>query len=66
MRWTRLTHNLLSGQLQQQTNKMTDHAEEQEMEAEAPLSSCSIEEPPVALSNKNGHSRREISISGTD
>ena len=38
----------------------------QKMDVEAPHSSCSIEEAPQALSNKNIYSHKEISISGTD
>lgn len=37
-----------------------------EEEADFPRSSCSIEEAPQALSNKNIYSREEISISGTE
>lgn len=35
-------------------------------ENDAPCSSCSIEEPPQALSTKNVYSRGEVSISGTE
>ena len=48
--------------------ELSTHVENmhEEMDIEGPISSCSIEESPQALSNKNVYPRRDVSISGTD